>query len=109
MYSDLCFAFQVVRHMKSNAIVIVKNGVTVSMGIGQTNRVDAVNHALFRAKDHDLQNAILASDGFFPFEDSIELIAHSSIKMIIQPGGSLRDQRVIAAWDQHGDDHHQRF
>ncbi len=101
LYPDLCFAFQVVRHMKSNAIVIVKNGVTLSMGIGQTNRVDAVNHALLRAKDHDLQNAVLASDGFFPFEDSIELIAHSSIKTIIQPGGSRRDQMVIEACDKY--------
>ncbi|MDP3560983.1 MAG: bifunctional phosphoribosylaminoimidazolecarboxamide formyltransferase/IMP cyclohydrolase [Legionellaceae bacterium] len=101
LYSDLCFAFQVVRHMKSNAIVIVKNGVTLSMGIGQTNRVDAVHHALLRAKEYDLQNAILASDGFFPFEDSIELIAHSSIKTIIQPGGSRRDQMVIEACDKY--------
>ncbi|MFT4060202.1 MAG: bifunctional phosphoribosylaminoimidazolecarboxamide formyltransferase/IMP cyclohydrolase [Legionella sp.] len=101
LYSDVRFAFQVVRHMKSNAIVIVKNGVTLSMGIGQTNRVDAVNHALLRAKDCDLQNAVLASDGFFPFEDSIELIAHSSIKTIIQPGGSRRDQMVIEACDKY--------
>ena len=101
LFSDLCFAFQVVRHMKSNAIVIVKNGVTLSMGIGQTNRVDAVNHALLRAKEYDVQNAILASDGFFPFEDSIELIAHSSIKTIIQPGGSRRDQMVIDACDKY--------
>jgi phosphoribosylaminoimidazolecarboxamide formyltransferase/IMP cyclohydrolase len=101
LYSDLRFAFQVVRHMKSNAIVIVKNGVTLSMGIGQTNRVDAVNHALLRAKDCDLQNAVLASDGFFPFEDSIELIAHSSIKTIIQPGGSRRDQMIIEACDKY--------
>lgn len=100
-YYDLCFAFQVVRYMKSNAIVIVKNGVTLSTGVGQTNRVDAVSQALLGAKDHDLQNAILASDGFFPFEDSIELIAHSSIKTIIQPGGSRRDQAVIDACDEH--------
>lgn len=101
LYSNLKFAFQVVRHMKSNAIVIVKNGVTLSMGIGQTNRVDAVKHALLRAKDYDLQNAVLASDGFFPFEDSIELIAQSPIKTIIQPGGSRRDQMVVEACDKH--------
>ncbi|MGQ3890790.1 bifunctional phosphoribosylaminoimidazolecarboxamide formyltransferase/IMP cyclohydrolase [Legionella sp. CNM-4043-24] len=101
LYSDLSTAFQVVRHMKSNAIVIVKNGVTLAMGIGQTNRVDAVHQALLRAKNGDLQNAVLASDGFFPFEDSIELIARSSIKTIIQPGGSRRDRMVIEACDKH--------
>jgi phosphoribosylaminoimidazolecarboxamide formyltransferase/IMP cyclohydrolase len=101
LYSDLGFAFQVVRHMKSNAIVIVKNGATLAMGIGQTNRVDAVNHALLCAKGQDLQNAVLASDGFFPFEDSIELIAQSPIKTIIQPGGSRRDPAVIEACNKH--------
>lgn len=101
LYSDLCFAFQTVRHMKSNAIVIVKNGMTLSMGVGQTNRVDAVKHALLYAKDKDLQNAVLASDGFFPFEDSIELIAQSPIKTIIQPGGSRRDHVVTEACDKY--------
>lgn len=101
LYSDLGFAFRVVRHMKSNAIVIVKNGITLSMGHGQPNRVDAVNHALSRAKGYDLENAVLASDGFFPFEDSIELIAQSSIKTIIQPGGSRRDQMIIEACDKY--------
>lgn len=101
LYPDLCFAFQVVRHIKSNAIVIVKNGVTLALGVGQTNRVDAVNHALFRAQTKDLEHAVLASDGFFPFEDSIELIAETPIKTIIQPGGSRRDLAVIEACNKH--------
>ncbi|WP_028388687.1 bifunctional phosphoribosylaminoimidazolecarboxamide formyltransferase/IMP cyclohydrolase [Legionella fairfieldensis] len=101
LYSDLCFAFQVVRHMKSNAIVIVKNGITLSMGVGQTNRVDAVHHALQRVKNYDLQDAVLASDGFFPFEDSIELIAQTSIKTILQPGGSRRDHAIIETCNKY--------
>ncbi|KTD22570.1 bifunctional phosphoribosylaminoimidazolecarboxamide formyltransferase/IMP cyclohydrolase [Legionella londiniensis] len=97
LYADLQFAFKVVRHMKSNAIVIAKNGVTKAMGVGQANRVDAVTQALYRAGTLDLQNAVLASDGFFPFADSIRLIAKTPIKTIIQPGGSRMDRAVIEA------------
>jgi phosphoribosylaminoimidazolecarboxamide formyltransferase/IMP cyclohydrolase len=100
-YPDLRFAFQVIRHLKSNAILIVENGITIASGSGQTNRVDAVAHALYRAKEAQLKHAVLASDGFFPFEDSIELIAQTPIKIIIQPGGSRRDQEVIEACDRH--------
>lgn len=71
------------------------------MGIGQTNRVDAVNQALLGAKNNDLHHAVLASDGFFPFADSIELIAKTPIKTIIQPGGSRRDADVIKACDNY--------
>ncbi|MDP3704948.1 MAG: bifunctional phosphoribosylaminoimidazolecarboxamide formyltransferase/IMP cyclohydrolase [Legionellaceae bacterium] len=102
LYRDMQFAFQVVRHMKSNAIVIVKGGVTLSLGVGQTNRVDAVSHALDKISGIDLTDAVLASDGFFPFADSIDLIAKTSIKTIVQPGGSLRDSEVIAACDKWG-------
>lgn len=101
LYSDLRFAFQVVRHLKSNAVVIVKNGVTLAIGLGQTNRVDAVRHALARTKTQDLRNAVLASDGFFPFEDSIEQIAATGIKTIIQPGGSRQDQKIIDACNKY--------
>lgn len=102
LYGSLQFALSVVRHMKSNAIVIVKQGVTLSMGLGQTNRVDAVSHALDKVSEMDLTDAVLASDGFFPFADSIDLIAETSIKTIIQPGGSLRDDEVVEACDRLG-------
>lgn len=97
LLADLYFAFALVRHMKSNAIVIVKNGITLGIGLGQTNRVDAVSQALLRASQFSLDNAVLASDGFFPFADSIECIAQTPIKAIIQPGGARRDQAVIDA------------
>jgi phosphoribosylaminoimidazolecarboxamide formyltransferase/IMP cyclohydrolase len=102
LYDSLQFALSVVRHMKSNAIVIVKLGVTLSMGLGQTNRVDAVSHAIDKVRGMDLTDAVLASDGFFPFADSIDLIAQTPIKTIIQPGGSLRDNEVVEACDRLG-------
>jgi phosphoribosylaminoimidazolecarboxamide formyltransferase/IMP cyclohydrolase len=101
LYSDLRFAFQVIRHLKSNSILIVEKGVTVASGMGQTNRVDAVAHALHRANKAELKQAVLASDGFFPFEDSIELISKTPIKTIVQPGGSRRDQEIIDACNRH--------
>lgn len=85
--------------LKSNAIAIVRGGHSLGFGMGQTNRVDAVQQALERAqKFHgNLRGAILASDAFFPFADSIDLIAASGIQIVVQPGGSLRDPEVLAA------------
>jgi phosphoribosylaminoimidazolecarboxamide formyltransferase/IMP cyclohydrolase len=100
--ADLKFAFQVVRHVKSNAIVIAKQGVTIAIGAGQTNRVDAAAIALQKAKDVSLKGAVLASDGFFPFADTIELLAKTPIRCVIQPGGSIRDAEVIATCDRLG-------
>lgn len=95
---DLRFAEQVCACLKSNAIALVKNGQTVGLGMGQVNRVDAVKQAIERMKTHfgNLQDVILASDAFFPFPDSIEVASAAGVKWILQPGGSLRDEEVLA-------------
>jgi phosphoribosylaminoimidazolecarboxamide formyltransferase/IMP cyclohydrolase len=97
--TDMGFAFEVVRAVSSNAIVIVKNGMVIGVGAGQMSRVDAVRIAIEHAvrHGHDLANSVLASDAFFPFADNIELAAKAGISAIIQPGGSIRDNEVIAA------------
>ena len=97
-------AFTVAKHVKSNAIVLVKNGATVGIGAGQMSRVDSVRIATLKAKDAglDVAGAALASDAFFPFDDNIHLAAQHGITALIQPGGSIRDEEVIAAADQHG-------
>ncbi|APC09309.1 bifunctional phosphoribosylaminoimidazolecarboxamide formyltransferase/IMP cyclohydrolase [Neomoorella thermoacetica] len=99
--ADLLFAWQVVKHVKSNAIVVARDGVTLGIGAGQMNRVGAARIALeqagARAKD-----AVLASDAFFPFGDTVELAARAGITAIIQPGGSIRDEESIRAADAAG-------
>lgn len=97
----MLFAWKVVKHIKSNAILIAKKDVTVGVGAGQVSRVDAVDIALKKADDH-LQGTVLASDAFFPFRDSIDRIANTGVSAIIQPGGSMRDEEVIAACNEHG-------
>lgn len=99
---DMEFAFKVVTHVKSNAIVIVQHGITLGIGAGQMSRIDAVELAFQKAQGKHLGNTVLASDGFFPFRDSIDRIAEAGISSIIQPGGSIRDAEVIAACDEHG-------
>ncbi len=95
------FAWPVLKQLKSNAILISASDVTLGMGMGQVSRVDAVECAIKKA-GKQLENAILASDAFFPFTDNIELIAKTSIKAIVQPGGSIKDEAVIAACDKYG-------
>jgi len=99
LWVDLILAWKVVKHVKSNAIVVVKDGKTVGIGCGQTNRVKAVEDAL-KKMDMDTRSAVLASDGFFPFADSIQLAAQNNIEVIIQPGGSIKDQEVINACNE---------
>lgn len=96
--ADLVFAETVVSSLKSNAIVLVKEGQTIGLGMGQVNRIDAVEQAIMRWKRFHPKviNPILASDAFFPFSDSIEAIAKAGIKTIVQPGGSIKDDEVIA-------------
>ncbi len=94
MNLDLNFAWKVCKHVKSNAIVIAKDQMTIGIGAGQMNRVGAAKIALKAAKDLCAE-AVLASDGFFPFADTVELANEYGIKAIIQPGGSLRDQESI--------------
>ncbi len=87
---DLIFAMKVVKYVKSNAIVVVKDGVTKGIGAGQVNRIWAAEQALERSGD----GTILASDAFFPFGDVVELAAKYNIKAIIQPGGSIKDDTI---------------
>ncbi|NVB42064.1 bifunctional phosphoribosylaminoimidazolecarboxamide formyltransferase/IMP cyclohydrolase [Pseudenhygromyxa sp. WMMC2535] len=88
------------KHVRSNAIVLVKDGVTVGIGGGQTSRVEAVRQAIKRAGDL-AKGAVLASDAFFPFRDSIDSAAEAGVRAVIQPGGSIKDREVIAACDEH--------
>jgi len=99
---DLFYANKLVKHTKSNAIVIVKNRQLLASGMGQTSRVDALNHAIAKAKhfNMDLQGAVMASDAFFPFSDCVEIAVKEGITSIIQPGGSVRDQDSIDACDK---------
>ena len=95
---DLIFAMKVVKYVKSNAIVVVKDGVTKGIGAGQVNRIWAAEQALERAGD----GTIMASDAFFPFGDVVELAAKYNIKAIIQPGGSIKDAQSIEMCDKNG-------
>ena len=98
---DLAFAWAVCRHVKSNAIVLAKEGLLVGVGAGQMSRVDSVEIAIRKAGGR-AQGSVLASDAFFPFDDSIHAAAEAGIGAVIQPGGSRRDDEVIAACNQHG-------
>lgn len=95
---DLVFANKLVKHTKSNAIVLAKDGQLIGSGTGQTSRIDALKHAIQKAKDFglDLNGAVMASDAFFPFADSVEFAEKEGIKAVIQPGGSIRDKDSIA-------------
>ncbi|MEM7539906.1 MAG: bifunctional phosphoribosylaminoimidazolecarboxamide formyltransferase/IMP cyclohydrolase [Chloroflexota bacterium] len=99
--ADLAFAWRVARHVKSNAIVFVQDEATVGVGAGQMSRVDSVMLAGHKAGQRS-QGAVMASDAFFPFADGIEAAAQHGIVAVVQPGGSVRDDEVIAAVDQLG-------
>ncbi|MEX2600958.1 MAG: bifunctional phosphoribosylaminoimidazolecarboxamide formyltransferase/IMP cyclohydrolase [Balneolaceae bacterium] len=102
--TDLLFAWKVVKHVKSNAIVYVKGGQTIGIGTGQTSRVDSSEAAIRKAVKEglSLEGSVIASDAFFPFADGIEAAAKAGAKAAIQPGGSIRDKEVIKAADKHG-------
>ncbi|TFU25903.1 bifunctional phosphoribosylaminoimidazolecarboxamide formyltransferase/IMP cyclohydrolase [Thermus tengchongensis] len=100
-WADLLFAWKVVKHVRSNAIVVAKGGQTLGIGVGQTNRYAAAKHALKTAKEK-AQGAVLASDAFFPFDDVVRLAGEFGIAAIIQPGGSVRDEDSIRAADELG-------
>ena len=95
------FTWKVLRHAKSNGILIAKNNTTIGLGAGQVSRVDAVHMAL-RKGGENVTGSVLASDAFFPFRDSIDAIKDSGLKVVVQPGGSIRDQEVIDACDEYG-------
>ena len=98
---ELLFSWGLCKHYKSNAICITNHKALIGYGAGQTSRVDATEHALMRAGDK-AKGAVLASDAFFPFPDSIEKAAKAGITAVIQPGGSVRDEEVIKACEEHG-------
>ncbi len=102
--SDLLFAWRVAKYVKSNAIVYAKNQQTVGIGAGQMSRVVSSRIAGIKAEDAGLTvpGAVMASDAFFPFRDGLDAAAEAGIKAVIQPGGSMRDDEVIAAADEHG-------
>ena len=95
----LAFAWRVVKHVKSNAIVFARAGAVVGIGAGQMSRVDSVRFAALKARDlkHSLEGTVVASDAFFPFADGVEEAAKAGATAIVQPGGSTRDSEVIAA------------
>lgn len=98
--ADMLFAWKIIKYVKSNAILIAKDNTTVGIGTGQVSRIDAVDIAIKKAGDR-IKESVLASDGFFPFRDSIDKIAQTKIKAIIQPGGSIKDQEIITACNEH--------
>lgn len=101
---DLIFANKIVKHSRSNAIVLAKNKQLCASGIGQTSRVDSLRQAIAKAKsfNFDLNGAVLASDAFFPFDDCVTIANEAGIKSIVQPGGSVRDQDSIDACNKFG-------
>ena len=98
-YIDLEFANKIVKHSKSNAIVLVKGNQMISSGVGQTSRVDALKHAIEKAKTFGFttEGSVMASDAFFPFPDCIEIAANAGIQSVVQPGGSIKDNLSIDA------------
>src|SRR5262245_42789138 len=102
--ADLVFAWRVAHFVKSNAIVFGAGGQTLGVGAGQMSRVDSARIATLKAQDAglSLQGSVVASDAFFPFRDGVDVVARAGAAAIVQPGGSVRDEEVIAAADEHG-------
>lgn len=99
---DLIFAQKVIKHVKSNAIVIAGNQQVLGVGTGETNRIWAAEQAINRAKEKQTNDLVLASDAFFPFRDVVDMAAKHGIVAVIQPGGSIRDEESIEACNEHG-------
>ena len=100
-FDDLAFAWRVAKHIKSNAIVLVKEKALIGMGAGQPNRLTSVHLALKTAGDR-AKGCVLASDAFFPFADGVELAVAGGIEAVIQPGGSIRDSEIVSAANSAG-------
>ncbi|MBU1014292.1 MAG: bifunctional phosphoribosylaminoimidazolecarboxamide formyltransferase/IMP cyclohydrolase [Bacteroidetes bacterium] len=100
---DLVFANKIVKHTKSNTIVLVKNKQLIASGVGQTSRVDALKQAILKAETFgfDLKGAVMASDAFFPFADSVEIAHKAGITAVVQPGGSVRDKDSVDFCNEH--------
>jgi phosphoribosylaminoimidazolecarboxamide formyltransferase/IMP cyclohydrolase len=101
---DLEFSWKVIRHVRSNAIILVRDRMTVGVGAGQTSRIDALDAAILKARrsGHELEGTVLASDAFFPFPDVVERSAEVGVRAMVQPGGSVRDKDSIGACQKHG-------
>jgi phosphoribosylaminoimidazolecarboxamide formyltransferase / IMP cyclohydrolase len=99
--SDLRLAWTIVKHVKSNAIVLVKDGAAVGIGAGQMSRVESTQLAAHRAGER-AAGTVCASDAFFPFRDGLDAAVEAGAVAVIQPGGSVRDDEVIEAADEHG-------
>ncbi len=101
---DLLFAWRVAKHVKSNAIVFCGDGTTLGVGAGQMSRVDSARIASIKAQNAGLSLAgsVVASDAFFPFRDGLDVVVDAGAIAVIQPGGSVRDDEVIAAADERG-------
>jgi phosphoribosylaminoimidazolecarboxamide formyltransferase/IMP cyclohydrolase len=101
---DLLFAWKVAKFVKSNAIVYCKGGMTLGVGAGQMSRVDSARIASIKAENAglSLQGSAVASDAFFPFRDGLDVVCDNGATCVIQPGGSMRDEEVIAAADERG-------
>src|SRR5690606_25061778 len=101
---DLQFAWEVAKHVKSNAIIFTGNGMTLGVGAGQMSRIDSARIASIKAENAGLtlKGSAVASDAFFPFRDGLDVVADAGAVCVIQPGGSVRDEEVIAAADERG-------
>ena len=100
--ADLQFAWRAVRAVKSNAILLARDGASVGIGMGQVNRVDSCRLAIARAGADRARGAVAASDAFFPFADGLALLIEAGVRAVVAPGGSIRDDEVIAAADAAG-------
>ena len=99
----MLFANKIVKHLKSNTIVISKNRQLIGCGMGQTSRIDAMKQAILKARTFgfDTEGAVMASDAYFPFSDSVEIAYEAGITAVIQPGGSIRDADSVKFCDDH--------
>ena len=102
--ADMLFANKIVKHSKSNAIVLARGGQLLASGVGQTSRVDALKQAIEKARSFgfDLNGAVMASDAFFPFADCVEIANKAGITAVIQPGGSIRDTDSVEYCKNNG-------
>jgi phosphoribosylaminoimidazolecarboxamide formyltransferase/IMP cyclohydrolase len=100
--ADLAFAWRACRAVKSNAILLARDGASVGIGMGQVNRVDSCKLAVERAGEERARGAYAASDAFFPFPDGPEILIAAGVRAIVQPGGSIRDEQVVEAAKKAG-------
>jgi phosphoribosylaminoimidazolecarboxamide formyltransferase/IMP cyclohydrolase len=100
-WTALRFAWRVCAHVKSNAVIFTDAHRTLAIGAGQTSRVDAVHVAVMKAGSASLRGSVAASDAFFPFRDGLDAVARAGATAVVHPGGSVRDEEVIASADEH--------